>query len=322
MLNMLIFQNFNLSALFNQIDTERDYDLMFMDFFTSPVSVGPIEMLEVFTGVFMMHGILDLPVSNIYGFGADGMAFSISGTVPVIAGILPRIDLRATIDAVGIEIGFAHGASSASPIRGGAAADRLRGSDHADTLQGRGGDDLIFGGAGDDLLQGNGGDDLIFAGAGDDVLAGGAGQDVLVGDAGSNILRGGLGDDVLVGAASENRMVGGEGADAFVFVAGLGDGRHVLRGWEADERMVMLDAAAGVIVALADIAVSRLDNGARQFSYEDQTVIVQGGGGWRRDLFLEGAEAEALLLDRVGMPNILRIDDELGSNFFNDLFVI
>lgn len=322
MLNLQIYRDFNLNTLLNQIGADRDYDYSFLGFFTSPISVDPIINLEVFTDLPPIGGAPNGNATHISGWAVDGMAFLITGSVPVIPGPQPRIDLRAEIDAVGVDISFNFGGSSSTPIRGGATDDRLRGSDEADNLLGRGGDDVIYGNGGDDLLRGNAGDDLIFAGEGEDVLAGGAGEDILVGDAGTNILRGGADDDVLIGAVGENRMVGGAGEDAFVFVAGLGEGRQALRDWEAGERLVMLDAGTGAVVALADIAASRLADGARQFTYHDQTVVVQGGGAWKRDMFIDGVEAEMLLLTRVGADAFALVDDELGSSFADDLFII
>lgn len=62
-------------------------------------------------------------------------------------------------------------AGLATPLIGGAMADRLTGG---------AGQDLLMGGAGNDTLAGGAGDDLLVAGGGQDMLTGGAGADTFV----------------------------------------------------------------------------------------------------------------------------------------------
>lgn len=144
-----------------------------------------------------------------------------------------------------------YGGSGDDTIGGGAGDDELRGGNGDDLMFGGPGDDELYGGEGkdivwagpgNDLVRGGNGDDLVGGGLGNDEIHGGAGHDTLFGGAGADTLFGDKGKDELYGGAGQDRIIGGPGndflsggADADTFVFAKGDGKDVIRDFDAAE---------------------------------------------------------------------------------------
>lgn len=110
-----------------------------------------------------------------------------------------------------------------------------------DTATGAAGDDLIYGAGGADSLQGGDGNDYLSGGLGNDEIRGGRGRDDLRGGSGADTLRGGDGGDLLAGGADDDLLLGGDCADT-------------LDGGQGQDLVSYADAAAGIVLNLANAA--------------------------------------------------------------------
>ncbi|CAH0173976.1 choice-of-anchor I family protein [Roseomonas sp. CECT 9278] len=134
------------------------------------------------------------------------------------------------------------GGDGADTIGGGVGFDRIIGDAGADLLSGDAGLDTLLGGAGNDTLLGGGNADTIDGGADDDLVDGGAGADSLAGGDGADTLQGGIGRDTLAGGAGDDLLIGGALGDTFVF-GGIA-GADTIRGFTADDRIILVDGIA------------------------------------------------------------------------------
>ena len=137
---------------------------------------------------------------------------------------------------------FLRGGSEDDIFDGGAGSDLLKGGKGYDDLSGGAARDFLWGNAGNDMLSGGDGHDFLFGGRGNDKLDGGTGRDLLDGGSGNDTIfggadndkiRAGSGDDIVAGGAGRDQINLGKGADAFVFSSG--DGRDIIRGFDADD---------------------------------------------------------------------------------------
>lgn len=154
------------------------------------------------------------------------------------------------------------GGNDGDIINGGSGADSLTGGSGDDRLIGSAGDDELIGGEGADRLSGGSGNDVILGGLGNDRAYGGSGDDMVEGGQGQDILRGGAGSDSLSGGVDEDNLWGGAGSDVFVFSAGDGTGRDVIRDFELGVDMIGLSGlAVADIVDTGNHALVTFDNG-------------------------------------------------------------
>lgn len=104
------------------------------------------------------------------------------------------------------------------------------------------GDDRAWGVAGNDFIRGHDGKDEIYGGKGRDVLDGGANRDLLIGGSSNDEIYGGGGGDEIHGGRQKDDLTGGGGADVFVFRTG--DGKDVIRDFDANNNNEEIDLSA------------------------------------------------------------------------------
>jgi len=238
-----------------------------------------------------------------------------------------RRDLTATAAA----------ASSASEIKGSAAADFLVGTSAADTMGGLADDDYLYGDTPSNYLSGthdadnpltspsfgaSGGDDVMSGGAGADSLWGGAGDDQIHGDIpdsgtslaaefGFDLGTAGYGDDALWGGEGADSLWGGGGNDTLYGEAGAdtlygGDGNDILDGGDGADR---LEGNAGVDTLYGRAGADNL------FGYAGDDVIIGGEG----DDTLEGGDgADEFRFAGGTGADALAHAQSLGTDTIND----
>ena len=163
---------------------------------------------------------------------------------------------RLGVTAVSVAVALAAGSAAFAEMRtiaGGPGPDVIEVGPQAARVLGGAGADRIHGGPQGDDLNGNLGDDSLDGGGGNDTLHGGRGADSLSGGPGDDWLSGDLGDDVLTG---------GPGADRFVLAPG--HGRDLVTDFSGAEgdRIEIDSAERPQIIAGADGAVVRLNDGS------------------------------------------------------------
>jgi Ca2+-binding RTX toxin-like protein len=219
-----------------------------------------------------------------------------------------------------VTVSLANGGSEGDPAGDSfVSIEGLVGSDHADQLFGDAASNVLVGLSGGDVMDGGDGNDALYGGFGHDTLIGAVGNDELNGDEGNDFLDGGLGDDTAYGGVGGDVLTtgygndvldGGEGNDTLV--AGGGDdllldgaGADVLDGGAGFDTLSYADAAAGVVVSLAQggdpaqgdtfTSIEGLSGSSHgdHLAGDSGNNVLAGNGG--HDTLLGGAGADTLV---------------------------